>query len=145
MNKKQLVTSNSDAASETRMEHPSSALELGRRISVLLDRFETRRKAADIALRSTDQLAKYEKGLTEPPFSGIARLCAKAGVRMEWLATGEGEMLVGEAGEAPASQHLRQEELTMALQLAAEALEGRYLPPDKHAELVSLMYEALVD
>ncbi len=50
-----------------------------------------------------------------------------------------------EAASESHSQELRREALTMALQLAAEALGGRSLPPEKHAELVSLIYEGLVD
>lgn len=70
--------------------------ELGRRLTRVLDRLGTRRNAATVADRSVDQLAKYEKGIVEPPFSGIARLCLKAGVRMEWLATGEEPMLASD-------------------------------------------------
>lgn len=42
-----------------------------------------------------------------------------------------------------ASQPLRRDDLKMALQLAAEALGDRFLPPEKHAELVTLIYELL--
>lgn len=132
----------SDDESQTRTGHPSSLAELGRRLSAVLDALGTRRKAADIAGRSTDQLAKYEKGLTEPPFTAIAGLCLEAGVRMEWLATGEGEMRV-EPAPGGASQPLRRDDLTMALQLASEALGEKELPPAKHAELVTLIYELL--
>lgn len=44
-----------------------------------------------------------------------------------------------------ASQPLRRDDLKMALQLAAEALGDKVLPPDKHAELVTLIYELLED
>jgi hypothetical protein len=47
---------------------------------------------------------------------------------------------------APAmSQPLSAETLTMAIQLAAEALDGRSLPPPEYAELVGLIYEGLLD
>ncbi len=137
----------SDDEIETRTEHPSSLNQLGRRLSAVLDEIGTRRKAAEVANRSTDQLAKYEKGLTEPPFTAIASLCLAAGVRMEWLATGIGEMRGNPwdaAGEG-ASQAVRLQDLTVALQLAAEALGEKELPPGKHAALVSLIYELLVD
>ncbi|MCP1375350.1 helix-turn-helix domain-containing protein [Dyella lutea] len=42
-----------------------------------------------------------------------------------------------------ASQAVRREDLKIALQLASEALGNRELPPDKHAELVTLIYELL--
>lgn len=38
---------------------------------------------------------------------------------------------------------MRRDDLMMALQLAAEALGDKVLPPDKHAELVTLIYELL--
>lgn len=62
---------------------------------------------------------------------------------MEWIATGDGPSLASEATSLNGSQPLRLEGLTIAIQLAAEALEGKYLPPDKYAELVSLIYEGL--
>jgi hypothetical protein len=91
-------------------------------------------------------LSKYEKATSEPPFAAMAALCKAAGVRLEWLATGEGEMLVlptTSHTQEPASQAVRQQTLTIALQLASEALGKKELPAAKHAELVSLIYELL--
>lgn len=109
----------------------------------------TRRTSAAIAGRSTDMLSKYERGTSEPPFTAMAAVCKAARVRMEWLATGEGEMLedagVAETAATYGAQPVRLDNLTMALQLAAEALDGKELPPAKHAELVSLIYELLVE
>lgn len=132
---------NSDAVRGTRTERPTSTVELGRRLSAVFDRIGTRQKASEIAERSVDQLAKYVKGAAEPPFLPLVRLCDAAGVRVEWLASGTGPM---DAGEGPS--HLpRQEELKVALQLVAEALTGKSLPPEKYAELVSLVYEGLAE
>ena len=80
------------------------------------------------------------------PFDAAAKLCASAGARMEWLATGYGPKYTEtkDAGE-DASQAVRPETLTIAIQLAAEALQGKYLPPPKYAELVALIYELLED
>lgn len=136
----------SDDQNARRTEHPSSPAELGRRLSAVLDKIGTRRKAAQIAGRSTDQLSKYEKGMAEPPFSAVASLCLEAGARMEWLATGEGAMQATQAWQGVrdgASLAVRQPVLMMALQLASEALGEKELPPAKHAELVSLIYELL--
>jgi hypothetical protein len=139
----------SDEAKTTRTEDPSSPVELGRRITSVLNLIGTRRKSADIARRSTDMLSKYERGTSEPPFVAMAALCKAASVRMEWLATGEGEMRTYTRGlrDEPAryepSQAVRHEDLTMALQLASEALGEKTLPPAKHAELVGLIYELL--
>lgn len=78
------------------------------------------------------------------PFDALARLCLAAGARMEWLATEEGPMLAKDLeGSSGPSQPMRPEGLTIAIQLAAEALEGKYLPPPKYAELVTLIYEFL--
>lgn len=43
------------------------------------------------------------------------------------------------------SQPLRRDALTMAVQLAQEALDGRHLDPPDYAELVDLIYGALVN
>jgi hypothetical protein len=150
---------NVDAQSAASEFHPTSPVELGRRISAVIDLFDTRIKAAQVAERSTDMLGKYEKGASEPPFMPLARMCLATNTRMEWLATGAGEMLsigdqrvaesrgVDDAQTAPdgASQAVQREALTMALQLAAEALGDKVLPPAKHAELVSIIYDCLVE
>jgi phage repressor protein C with HTH and peptisase S24 domain len=135
----------SDDQVTTRMQDPSSIIELGRRITSVLDLIGTRRISAAIARRSTDMLNKYERGASEPPFVAMAALCKAAAVRMEWLATGEGEMhdTAAKPASDSASQPVRHETLTMALQLAAEALGEKELPPAKHAELVALIYELL--
>lgn len=50
---------------------------------------------------------------------------------------------VAETASDGGSQPLRRDDLMMALQLTAEALDGRVLPPEKHAELITLIYELL--
>lgn len=87
-----MVKSNSDALKASSEIHPSSLTELGCRISAVIDALKNRTKAAKVAERSTDMLAKYEKGTSEPPFMPLARMCLAADIRMEWLATGDGEM-----------------------------------------------------
>jgi len=62
-----------------------------------------------------------------------------------WLVAGEGPMLAADVAPTDVSPELRQEALKMSLQLAAEALGDRTLPPEKHAELVSLIYEGLTE
>ena len=99
-------------------------------------------------------LQRYVSEKNMPPFDVAARLCRAAKVRMEWLATGEGEMyeppqMVRDEGfgygPGEASHPVRRTELTVALQLAAEALGEKELPAGKHAALVSLIYELLVE
>ena len=96
---------------------------------------------------SSAALQRYINEENEPPFAALARLCAAAGARLDWLATGEGDMHEAPASPASdsASQAVRHAELTIALQLAAEALGEKELPPGKHAELVALIYELLVE
>lgn len=141
--------SNPDAAGETRTSRPSSLSELGRRLSAVMDRIGTRSKASVVAERSADQLWKYARGSVEPPFLPLARLCLAAGARMEWLATGEGEMLAGlmppETAPQSQSHALRRDVLKVAVQLAEEALDGRALVPADYAELVDLIYDALAN
>lgn len=86
--------------------------------------------------------ARWERGEAEIGASALARLF-QLGISPTWVVTGKGTKLLRD--EAPASPELRREELTMAIQLAAEALGGKTLPPDKYAELVSLIYEGLVE
>lgn len=69
-------------------------------------------------------------------------------VRPEWLLLGEGPRLTTArvAGEDdPASHPVKLAVLTSALQLVTETLQERRatLAPDKHAELISLVYELL--
>lgn len=97
-----------------------------------------------------------------PAFDVMAKLCKKAGASMDWVAWDEGkaplpkpkrrslgpvdmERLLPEPASQSQSQPLRYEELTMAFQLLEEVLEGKSLPPAKRAELVSLIYEGIVD
>lgn len=94
---------------------------------------------------SADSLQRYIRGENMPPFDVTARLCLAANVRMEWLATGIGEMHNNpwETAVDGASQPVRPEGLMLALQLADEALKGKVLPPVKYAELVIVLYELL--
>lgn len=109
--------------------------------------------AAQVMQVSPATLQRYVSSKNMPPFDVAARLCIAARARMEWLATGEGDMhaapeaLQEQAARVAdeASQAVRQTELTVALQLAAEALGEKELPPGKHAALVSLIYELLVE
>lgn len=74
------------------------------RISVLLDRLPTRRFAADIAGVTAEQLARYVRGESKPPFEVMARLAAATDASLDWLARGEGPPPPGEADRAIAAQ-----------------------------------------
>ena len=147
----------SDAEKEGGYEHPTSRAQLGRRLSALLDLFDSRQKASLISGRSTDQLAKYMAGNAEPPLLPLARLCQEKGVSLDWLATGEGGMYATQVPEPSrhqvrepsaqyvVSQSVSQETLTLALQLVEEVLSAKALPmpaSDK-AELTLAVAELL--
>lgn len=91
--------------------------------------------------------ASYERDERIPDANALERL-VEEGWNANWVLTGEGpermEALAGYRVAEP-SQPVKHETLTIALQLATEALEdrGRTLPPAKRAELVSLIYDLL--
>lgn len=131
---------------ENEAEHGGSGLpnKLEHRISALVDMFETRTKAAEIAGISTDQLARYTSGKSQPAFVPIAKMAQAMGVSLEWIWTGEGPMLAAErvAGPGPSSainRKLLQDCLEAVDQVLEEA--DRYLPPDKKAELILALYD----
>lgn len=74
---------------------PSSGTQLGRRIELVASRFKTRKEAASAAGVSADQLQRYIRGENEPSTSIMARFADAAGVSIEWLASGRGEMMAG--------------------------------------------------
>jgi len=65
---------------------------IGARIGQIADLLENRKKAADVAGLSTDQLQRYIKGLSQPTLAPVARLCEATGARLEWVWTGIGAM-----------------------------------------------------
>lgn len=140
---------NTDAVKPTRMEHPSSGLELGRRLLAVLALLPNRAKAVEIAGRSDDMLGKYAKGKVEPPFSPLARLCLATGVRIEWLATGEEPQFTAALAETRAgygSQELSEDAVSMALQITDDIIrdEGaRYVPRVLYARLFRLMLQGV--
>ena len=129
---------------DTKSPVPILAPGIGTRISAVSSAIGSRKDAALVAQVSTDSLQRYIREENMPPFDVAARLCAAAGVRLDWLVTAQEPMRTSEnATQSAVSHALRRDDLTMALQLAAEALEDKYLPPPKHAELVTLIYELL--
>ena len=90
----------------------------------------------------------FERGEREPDLRILLALADK-GWSVHWLLTGQGPErladLVAMGGGPAGSQPLKSETLTIALQLASEALEekGLTLPTPKRAELVVALYELL--
>jgi transcriptional regulator with XRE-family HTH domain len=75
----------------------------------------------------------------------LLRISGSLGVRPEWLLFGEGSRQSEVPSQSAASQSVKHETLTLALQLAGEVLEekGLSLPPNKRAEVISLIYDLL--
>lgn len=108
------------------------------------DRFASRYGLSVATVRN------YETGVRDPAADFLAALAAD-GWNVNWLLTGEGPERAGGNGRvaeahAPyvtASQDLSAEHLSIALELADEALRGLWLPRRGYAELVALVYAAL--
>ncbi|WP_411832282.1 helix-turn-helix domain-containing protein [Pseudoxanthomonas mexicana] len=121
---------------------PIPARGIGTRISAALDKLGTRKTAASSLGVSVDSLARYVREDNMPPFDVVARLCLSTGFSMEWLATG---IEPPKAAPQMASQAVRPEVVSLAVQLAEEALEGGRLEPADYGQLVALIYDALVN
>lgn len=85
---------------------------------------------------------KWVDGISDPSRSRCIALAKGTGVSLLWLVAGQGEMTHEETASQSASQSVRLDLLTVAIQLAEEALEGKTLPPEKRAELVGIIYES---
>ena len=70
--------------------------DLGKRLEKVADLYESRKQAALLSDASHDMLSKYINGTSKIPFERAAKLCGKQGVSLEWLATGQGEMLISD-------------------------------------------------
>ncbi|HEY0301604.1 MAG TPA: S24 family peptidase [Rhizomicrobium sp.] len=70
--------------------------DFGERLRWLLDQFETRVEAGEIAGVTPEHMPAYIAGRAEPRFAAIARLAAAKNVSLDWLATGDGARLTVE-------------------------------------------------
>jgi len=68
---------------------------------------ETREQFAQRLNLPVTTLANYEKGVTEPPASVIAKYKDAFNIASDWLITGEGDMLIPETPNMAESQHLK--------------------------------------
>lgn len=94
--------------------------------------------------------SRWERGVREIGADGLKRL-VELGWNPMWLLTGEGperlEALQDKGSEVVAtqSQPAQLPDLKIAIKLTEEALDGRTLGPDDYAQLVTLIYDALVN
>ena len=129
---------------EVELEHgrTSSASELVRRIEAVCNLLGSRVSAAAVAEVSTDQLARYIKGESQPAFATMGRMAAAAGVRLDWIWSGQGPMRE-EGAQASASAGLDLAELAGAIETVEEGLAaaGKAATAAKKAELVAAVYD----
>jgi hypothetical protein len=117
---------------------------IGKRISAACDLIGTRTSAAQAIGISVDSLQRYIREERFPSLEVAAALSTISGVRLEWLAFGTEPMKASEAVPQSHSQTVRLDALTIALGLVDEALDGKFLPREKRAELTGLVYDMLV-
>jgi hypothetical protein len=65
------------------------------RFAELLDQFPTRKAASEVAGVNPDQLARYIRGASHPPFEIVANLAGAAGYSLDWVWYGAGSKRVG--------------------------------------------------
>lgn len=99
---------------------------------------------------SVATVRNYETGVRDPATDFLAALAAD-GWNVNWVLTGVGAERAADDGRVhearaaylTASQDLSATHLSIALELADEALAGLWLPRLQYAELVALVYAAL--
>lgn len=128
-------------------ERPILISGIGQRIGEAAAALGTRTSAYTVMGVSSAALQRYIKEENVPPFDAIARLCLAAGVRLDWMATGEGVMKVSKTAPDEGSQVPRLNVGT--LRAAVEVLERVLTEVDAttdaagRAELVVAIYELL--
>lgn len=113
----------------------------------------TQQEMADLLGVAKRTYASYERNERVPEALALLPLI-EDGWNANWVLAGRGDERLkplqdkGPAAAAsamhPVSQPARPEEITMAVQLAEEALAGARLEPADYGKLVSLIYSALV-
>ena len=72
---------------------------LSDRLGQLVEMYETQKEAAAAIGRAPETLYNWRKGRM-PFFGDVARMAIEKGVRLDWIATGQGAMLAGERDPA---------------------------------------------
>lgn len=141
----------SELLDQNRNRVPFVAEGIGTRIGMVADLLGARRNAYELAGVSSATLQRYLAEETAPTFDAMARLCLAAGVRMEWLATGDAPMLIaGEESEAgrgsqTASPNLDTLRDALVLIDQALALTRRTASVEARAHLVAKAYDVLLE
>lgn len=118
----------------------------------------SRKKAAEVAQVSTDQLARYINNTSQPGLAPMARLCTAANVSLDWLATGAGQEpnhtrdhpAGYHAEAAPATPPRGAEQETFSPELLRTVVRciaeyerdhGRTIEPADKADLTVMLYQ----
>jgi transcriptional regulator with XRE-family HTH domain len=88
--------------------------------------------------------ARWERGDAEMPASALAVLVGE-GWNANWVLTGTGPRRLDtpESLAGPTSHAVSGESLSIAVELADEALKGLWLPRNRYYDLVALIYDGL--
>lgn len=86
--KKKLGESGGDSVSI-----PNTGIET--RIAAVANLYDSRKQAAEAANVAMSSLMRWISGEGMPAFNSLALLAAAKGVSLDWVATGEGDMLIG--------------------------------------------------
>lgn len=78
-----------------RQSRPSNLAELGQRIREVAKLVGGHSQAAEMVGVAVSTFGRWAAGKNEPPISAMALLASGAAVRLEWLATGDGDMQAG--------------------------------------------------
>lgn len=112
---------------------------LGERINIAIELIGTREKVSDLIGTSPASLYRYITEVNMPPFDLAAKLCAAAGVRMEWLATGQEPKVIPRNTPSSAFvEPLRQ--VVIAVEQALQEAD-RVMSAEKKADLIAAVYE----
>ena len=124
---------------------PNLASGIGTRIKTAASKVGTRASAAKAAGVSDDMLYRYIREQSPPSFSAMSGLAAAAGVRLEWIATGEGRPEARSA-ESESQGELDLDLLEHVAHTTFEELDDRglTLDPANKARLVRVLYRHFV-
>lgn len=131
----------------------------GNRLSSVLELVGGLVGASKVIGVSDEQIGRWRSGRSKPQFFGLAALCDATGVSLDWLATGEGEMM-RDARRGPPAFDVGlplPEKAPAAIEprvhvLAITKVESwlaqnprRRMTPEKKAEAIALIYDMILE
>lgn len=119
------------------------------RMIVLINSFGSLAEVARKCGFAESTVKKWADGISDPSRGRCIALARGTGASLLWIVAGEEPMWEKDRALQTASQGhsqaVRLDDMTMALQLVEEALEGKTMPREKRAELIALVYDGVVD